>query len=54
MEAGVVPIMIGPVNGTVGDTDLRLVGVTWVEEKVGLEGDRPAGGDVVRRGGDLG
>lgn len=47
------PIMIGPVDGTVGDMNPRLVDVTWVE-KDGLEGDGPAGGGVVRKGGDLG
>jgi hypothetical protein len=50
MEAGVVPMMTGPVNGTVGDTEPRLVGVACIEEKEVLVDGGPDGGVAYREG----
>ena len=50
MEAGVVPMMTGPVKGTVGDAELRLVGVACTEDKDGLADGGPDGGVAYREG----
>ena len=45
-----VPIMTGPVKGTVGDAELRLVGVACTEDKDGLADGGPDGGVAYKEG----